>query len=171
MCAHYDDDRMYKRWVSIATASHTTQHVTQCIGRQRRAAGLEHTLGVAVPMYATTAMVDGKRAHMPFSKLGNSGTSPGRQRRHWRQSSTSRAATAWRDGRGERRRRRGGARPCMAIGNEHGAKARGTTPPVRLGRRRPASSWIAPCMPHEAIRIVSLRAATAFTVAAYSPSP
>ena len=101
VCAHYDDDRMHKRLVSIATAAHTTHHVTPCIGRQCRAAGLEHTLGVAVPMYATTAMVDGKRAPMPF-KLGNSGTSPGRQRRHWRQSSTSRAATAWRGGGGGR---------------------------------------------------------------------
>ena len=69
MCAHYDDDRwMHKRLVSIATAAHTTQHVTPCIGRQCRAAGLEHTLGVAVPMYATTAMVDGKRGQMPFVK-------------------------------------------------------------------------------------------------------
>ena len=171
MCAHYDDDRwMYKRLVSIATASHTTQHVTPCIGRQCRAAGLEHTLGVAVPMYATTAMVDGKRAHMHFQILGTPAqvlaANGGIGGSHRRRARPRHGGTG-----GKRRCRRGGARPCMAIGNEHGAKARGTTPPVRLGRRRPASSWIAPCMLHEAIRVVSLRAATAFTVAAYSPSP
>ena len=172
MCAHYDDDRwMYKRLVSIATASHTTQHVTPCIGRQRRAAGLEHTLGVAVPMYATTAMVDGKRAHMPFSKLGNSGTSPGRQRRHWRQSSTSRAATAWRDGGG-----RGGV---DGEGRGHAWPLATSTGPRRAAPHHPCglaagglpAAGLRHAMLHEAIRIVSLRAATAFTVAAHGPSP